>query len=351
MARVDVARINLAMRITLIDDSIPFDGFTPSGQPLGGPEKAFASLPGALVRRGHQVTAINRCRYRLVVEGAQWLPWDEPRPAQTDVLIAFRKPALLDAVRQSGKRLLWVTAPPRYLDQPANRKILESFRPRLALVGRIQKTQWSNWLPAAPVMPGIRPEYLLDAPTVPCAPPRAVATIHPSHGLDWLIELWRSQIRPQVPQAELHVFSAILDKGAQGEEVPEAVRPVLARALAAKADGVVIRKPRNDGGMAEEYRMARVHLHPGHADDLGCFTLTESQAAGLPAVARPLGAAPERLRDGETGHIVPDEAAFANVARLLLTDDTMFWSMNQAARTGTRRSWDDAAADFESIWA
>ena len=33
------------MHLTFVDDSIAFDGYSPSSQPLGGPEKAFASLP------------------------------------------------------------------------------------------------------------------------------------------------------------------------------------------------------------------------------------------------------------------------------------------------------------------
>ena len=41
------------MLVTLVDDSIPFNGMTPAYQPIGGAEKAFASLPAALARQGH----------------------------------------------------------------------------------------------------------------------------------------------------------------------------------------------------------------------------------------------------------------------------------------------------------
>jgi glycosyltransferase involved in cell wall biosynthesis len=105
--------------------------------------------------------------------------------------------------------------------------------------------------------------------------------------------------------------------------------------------------PGSDSTMAELYRSARVHLYPGQSDDMVCWTLMESQACGLPAVARPLGAIHERLRDGETGHIVPDAEAFANVAVRLLNDDAMFWSENREARLSQRgRGWDTVALDF-----
>ena len=103
--------------------------------------------------------------------------------------------------------------------------------------------------------------------------------------------------------------------------------------------------------MCDAYREARAHLHPGHGDEVYCSTLAESQAVGLPAVTRNAAAAAERLRDGETGFIVPDDEAYANCAMLLLTADNVFESRSEDARAHQRgRSWDDAAADFEVLF-
>ncbi len=84
------------MDVLLIDDSVPFDGYTPASQPLGGIEKNFASLPSALARAGHDVRVLNRCTFAVTAENVQWLPWIGPHPTDCDVLIAYRKPALLD---------------------------------------------------------------------------------------------------------------------------------------------------------------------------------------------------------------------------------------------------------------
>lgn len=341
------------MRIVLVDDSIPFDGYTPGSQPLGGAEKAFASLPGALVRRGHKVQVFNRCRFRMMIEGAQWESWDANRPLQADVLIAFRKPALLEQVRQAPRRLLWLTAPPAYLNHPTNRRLLVDNKPTLVFLGETHHASAAGLpaLPAGVVRPGLRFDYLAETPATPAAPPRAVVTTHPLHGLDWLLRLWCERIHPAKPEAELHVYSMVLDKGQLGGEVPDAVKPVLAQALEAGGKGVKILRPQGDMGMADDYRAARVHLYPGHPDDMACWTLMDSQACGLPAVARPLGAVRERIRDGETGYVVPDDDAFVNVTLQILGDDDVFWRLNRDAVQHQRgRPWDDAAADFESLW-
>lgn len=338
------------MHITLVDDSIPFDGFTPATRALGGAEKAFASLPGALVRLGHDVHVYNRARFPLMIEGAHWETLEKDFPTQTDALVVFRKPSLLSSVRLAGKRVLWVTASARQLE-PA-RKAIDGFRPAIAFLGKTQMAPWRNdeGLTIRAVAPGVRQDFIADTATQLDERPTAVVTTHPSHGLDWLLDLWAARVRPAVPNARLVVVSAILDKGRTGGDIDGGMRRLLEKATA--TEGVEILAPGGDSTMAGLYRSARAHLYPGHPDDMVCWTLMESQACGLPAVARPLGAIHERLRDGETGHIVPDDEAFANVTIRLLTDDDMFWAENRDAHLLQRgRTWDMAATDFLSLIA
>jgi glycosyltransferase involved in cell wall biosynthesis len=155
-----------------------------------------------------------------------------------------------------------------------------------------------------------------------------------------------------LPDAKLHVYSMSLDKGRQGGAVDEALKPIFDLAIAASQQGVDIRRPGGDLDMSPAYRQARVHLHPGHPDDMLASTLAESQAAGIPAVARPLGAAAERIQDGRTGFLAPDEAAFANTALTLLKDDGVFWGFSRDAKLlQAGRSWEIAAEQFEAVLA
>ena len=57
------------MRITLIDDSIPFDGSTPRKRSIGGAEKAFVGLSEAFAAKGYEVTAVNRCESYFELNG------------------------------------------------------------------------------------------------------------------------------------------------------------------------------------------------------------------------------------------------------------------------------------------
>ena len=344
-------RITAGMHITLVDDSIAFDGYTASARPLGGAEKAFASLPGALARRGHTVAVFNRCRWSMTVEGVHWDSLDGRKPLLTDVLIASRKPSLLQFVRQAGKRVLWHTGPGRMLERTATRNLLAEHKALVLLVSRAQAAGIGTaTAPVALLPPAVRTDFLADAPCPPDTPPTAIATTHPAHGLDWLLDLWVGRIRPLVPTAELHLHSMSLAKAAEGGAIDPALAPIAAKVAAAREHGVVAVRPQGDQLMAQAMRRARVHLYPGHPDDVTAFTLMESQACGLPAVVRPLGAAPERIAHGLSGMVAPDDDAFANLAALLLGDDGMRSSYSAEAHARTRTwDWDAAAAALDGV--
>ncbi|CAA7619902.1 glycosyltransferase [Magnetospirillum sp. UT-4] len=339
------------MHFTLVDDSIPFDGYSSSARPLGGAEKAFAALPGALARRGHTVEVFNRCRWSMFIEGAQWETFDGRKPLHTDVLVAFRKPPLLEFVRQARRRVLWWTAPGRFLDKKTTRALLDSHQPLVLLSSEAQAMEWrAKGLAVGLMPPAVRSDFQMAAETPKAIPPRAIVTTHPAHGLDWLLDLWVAQIRPRVPGAELHIHSMSLAKVAEGEAPEPGLEALAAKVRDAGEHGVVVIRPQGDSLMAEAYREAMVHLWPGHADDATAFALMESQAVGIPAVCRPLGAAPERVENGATAYVVPDDDAFANLTVLLLSDPGVQAAMGAAAaaRYG-ERGWDAAAERFEAM--
>jgi glycosyltransferase involved in cell wall biosynthesis len=357
------------MHYVLIDDSIAFDGYTSARRPLGGAEKAFASLGGALVKRGHSVTVLNRIQYPTWCEGAKWRPLDDPQlTTEADVVIAFRKPGLLGTVRQAKQRLLWVMGPTDYLNAQGVTDFFESLKPKVVFISPSQAAAYKGSAPTAVIAPGVRnPFYEIETaamepfpelgesdshpatePTIP--PPHAVVTTHPQQGLAWLIDIWTKIIHPQLPQARMAVYSAALHKGAKGEAVAPELKPILDLVQSVADKNVVIVEPRSDRGMADVYRASRVHLYPSFSQDIACWTLQESQAAGLPAVARMVGGAAEHIINGETGFLVPDAAAFGNVALQILRDDIVYKNLSTAAAAPTRRrTWDLVAADFDAL--
>lgn len=360
------------MHYVLIDDSMAFDGYTSARRPLGGAEKAFASLGGALVKRGHSVTVLNRIQYPTWCEGAKWRPIDDPQlTTEADVAIAFRKPGLLGTVRQAKHRLLWVTGPTDYLNTQGVGEFFDSLKPQVVFISPLQKASFKGNVPTTIIAPGVRatfyettsseidafPEMGQDitshpptAPTIP--PPHAVVTTHPQQGLAWLVDIWTKIIHPQMPQARMAVYSAALHKGMKGEAVAAEIKPILELVQGVAAMNITIVDPRSDRGMTDVYRSSRVHLYPSFSQDIACWTLQESQAAGLPAVARMVGGAEAHIINGQTGFLVPDATAFGNVALQILRDDNVYTSMSTAAAAVTRRrTWDMAAADFDAFIA
>lgn len=338
------------MDIVIADDSVPFDGTTPHNQPLGGAEKAIAGLAAGLAARGHRVTVFNRTPVAVDHAGVAWRPLDDARSATCDLLVAARRPALLDAVAAARHRVLWLAGNAGYLKEAPHAEALGRHPDaRLVFLGETHRGSWHGDADrVAVIQPGVAACFREAAAMTPFHPPRAVVTTHPRMGLDWLVALWTRAIAPRVPDAELLVFSGTL----AAADPPADLRAIHDQVQEAAPHGVRVMRPLADPDMAEVYRTARAHLYPGHAMEVYAATLAESQAVGLPAVGRKKGAVPERVKDGRTGYLVPDDDAFANCAVLLLNDDSVFTTRSRDCRTSQRgRGWDDAAAAFEALAA
>lgn len=335
------------MRIVFVDDSAVYDGYSPPAQPLDGPERALAHLASSLAMRGHEVTVINRAAFPVTVNGSRWVTWDGDRPAETDVIVGFRRAQLLETL-PAARHVLWAAGPVALLREPAASAVLVRHRTRVVFLNKAQREEWPDGLglEAIVIEPGVGPSFLEGLAMVPDDPPIAVTTAHPLGGLDWLLKLWTTRIRPEAPTAELHVYSAALDRGVLGGGVPPEYASIFDAVTAARAQGVVVKRPLAEPGMAEAYRMARAYLHPG--PELHGFALADAQAVGLPAVARPGAAVVERVVDRETGTIAATDAAFASAAIDLLTDRAAFDRLSTNARLlKSGRSWAIAAAEWE----
>ncbi len=342
------------MNIVMIDDSYAFDGATSGTRALGGAEKAFAHLAGALAARGHDVTAINRCEYQASVEGVLWLPFETPRPPECDVLIAFRKPELLSEIDDPAvKSIFWLWGDPKILNEPVNQKLLEKYDPALVFVGEHQRQAWKSWrdFKEAVIVPGIAANYI-DAEISDVPPPVAVITTHPLHGLKNMLRLWRDNIHPKNEKAELHIYSASLFNGA----VPDRLKEIAEAVADARGANVRVKSPSSNSEMAAAYSSARVHLYPVIGSEFYGSTLAESQACGTPAVIYAANSGTkvveESIGNGQTGYIAPDDDAFINLTLELLAEDTaMYQSLSRDAKTlQAGRNWQNAAIEFEALW-
>jgi glycosyltransferase involved in cell wall biosynthesis len=336
----------------LADDGIEFDGRIAEEQPLGGAETATVNLLNALAARGHTVAAFTRCKERITHRGVRWIPLNEGPPATADLFIANRSWRLIRWIPRARRTVFWIHNPAGYLLKPRYFTRLLRVRPPIVFSGESHRKTYPFWAPGRRVVIpyGIDDLFRKAAPNNAVPPPRAIFTSNPLRGLDWLLKVWESLIRPVVPNAELHVFSGAAVYGGDANPKSEAMRAVIDRAKNLSSAGVVLRDPVPKAELLKEIIAARVMLYRGDEGETFCLAVGEAQAAGLPAVVLPIASLKERVMDGVTGRIATSDETFADAAVSILTDDPLWRRYHDGALEHQRNwSWDDAAFQFELL--
>ncbi len=341
-------------RIVLADDGIEFDGRTPDERPLGGAESSVVALVEELAARGHEVTVFNKCAAALDHKGVRWRPIDGAEwPAAADLYIANRGDKLIPMMPGARRVVFWMHNVARYVLKWRYLTKLWRVRPVVVFIGDYHATTYPKWAPdgGRAVIPYGLPDAFCRAEPLKTPPGRrAVFTSNPLRSLDWLLDVWARDIRPRVPDAELHVFAGPATYGNVGARKEIAMNAVLDRARAMDGAGVRLRGPLPKAALIGELRAARAMLYRGDLEETFCLAVGEAQAMGVPAVVENFGSVGERVIDGETGFVAADDAAFADCARRLLTDDAL-WRAQHLAALAKQRSWRwaDAAAAFERL--
>ena len=340
-------------RILLADDGIVFDGTSLEAGPLGGVESSVVNLMTELAKRGHEVHVRNNCANQLDYKGVSWRPIAEAWPKQVDLYIANRGDKLIRYIPNAKKTVFWVHNPARYLMKWRYLSKLWLTKPTIIFIGHVHEKTYPGWAPGGErvVIPyGLSEDFCSAMPSEEVPAPRAVFTSNPLRSLDWLIDLWVDQIRPQVPMAELHIFAGASTYGSAGAAKEEAMETVLRKAKGLTKHGIVIRGPVSKIQLIKEFHSARCMLYRGDINETFCLAVGEAQAMGVPAVVKRYGSVIERVLDGQTGFIAGDDSAFAEAAIKLLTDDEL-WRHQHLTALKKQRSWrwSDAAAAFEKL--
>jgi len=339
--------------IVFADDGLVFDGTSPGKGPLGGAESAVVAVCEALAARGHDVTAYTRCTEPVAHNGVAWRPIAGGLPTRADLYVANRSHHLIDAMPGARATAFWTHNPCGYMLKWRYLWRLWKVKPTIVFVGDYHARTYPAWAPGGErvVIPlGLSEEFLAAVPADRPPPPRAIFTSNPLRGLDWLLDVWESDIRPQVPGGELHLFCGPAVYGAVGTNKAGQMNAILGRARRMKHVGVVLREPVAKTRLAEELAASRVLLYRGDLNETFCLAVAEAQAMGVPAVVQPEGSMRERVVDGVTGVVAADDAAFAENAVALLRDDELWTRMHNSALDLQRRwRWDDVAQSFERL--
>ncbi len=345
----------MGKRICFVESSVPFDGFGPTSRPLDSGPRALAYLAAALAQRGHEISVINKADFPALCDGVDWLGWTQEPKANPEIAIAVDDPALLAHAPHAEKRFVWAHGTAASLDVPAAVSSFGAWRPDVVFHTMPQRDRWlnANGLTTHVVEPAPGHAFLDDFPVHPAEPPRLLTVCHPLGGLERLVRLFAERIRPAVPNAELRVYSALLDRGRWGGDVPAAVRPVHELCQAWASAGVTVHPPQPDPQMADAYRQARGLLHPSLAEEPAAIVLMEAQAACLPVIGFMQSAvAFDRVADGVTGKLAASDDAFVEAAVELLTSADTHARYSGNCKTLRRgRTWAIAAAEWEELFA
>ncbi len=319
-----------------------FHGGTLEERGLGGSESALIYIARALAENGSRVRVFCNCdrpgdyngvRYDDLVDFHIYRKL-HPLP----VFISSRSVRPFKTSLQAQACVLWIhdDINVAYLEgeNPANLPI-----DRIFAISRWQRDEWSNRFCIASdsfflTRNGV--DISMFRPKGKRMRNRLIYANRPNRGLDVLLELFPN-IRQQVPDVELHVFTYSLPN----DKVEESVLQK------AQQPGVYLRGSLNKAALAEEMAMARLMVYPSTFRETSCIAAIESQAAGTPVVASTLAALPETIFNGVGGCLIPGDPrtvefgrSFTEAVVTLLNSDAEWQRLSQSARIRCEKVYD-----------
>ena len=301
---------------------------------LGGSEAALVLLTRALASRGHTVEVFNCCWKPGVYDGVSWRPTCElPTSCAPDVAVAVR---FEEAIWSSHARrnMFWMLD-----DRPAG---ANAFFTRYGEAGTIVVSSSAQHLRLRDLDPRA---HVTRSPL-----PVEVSRFNPHHerekaclfcsmpnrGLDVALRIW-PEIKRRIPGASLWVTGGWELWGYCRAEAEDRWQEILEKSPI--SDGVTIFRALPRPRLIELQQKATLALYPCRFPEMFCLSAAECSAAGTPMVTSAMEALTERVKDGETGILVPGpidspavQEQFVAHAVTLLTDPSTWQKYSSRSR-------------------
>jgi glycosyltransferase involved in cell wall biosynthesis len=348
------------MKIVFADNAMKWNGDTPQHKPLGGSQSACIYLSRKLAEMGHEMIIYNYTdgepRMYDGVEYRHLEKMETDDNSKVDVFMSIRDPRLYQVWKGTGIRILKMQDDynqplPELLGNPAIRinnhnylfvskwqmkRIIATFQlpARLCLVH--PNGFWEPYFSSEfPEPKGNRLAY--------CSTP--------FRGLEELLDLF-PEIRNQVPDAELHVFSDMKIYQYSDEKDQERCGHIYAKL---DQPGVVNHGSVGQEELARQLADCKILAYTNKFPETSCIAAMEAQAAGCVVVTSELGALPETV--GPYGIFVsgkPGEESyntqFIEECVFLLQDPGYWEDKARAAMEWIQgNTWDNVAAQYIDI--
>ena len=319
------------------DTHIAYDGRTPYDVGVGGGITARVRMAKALAELGHDVKMVVNCRRHEHIDGVEYIPLDQFRKADADVLIMNTSGGELDLSPakdlnvRAALRIVWLhgTIEPRGLDglQYDHTYAVSNF------VAEVARQEWSATPKQIFVTYNAFEEQLFaDAErSKPVRDPYGIIYFaHPSKGLDTAIEIVRL-LRDNTPEFHLEVYGG---NGLWCEKETTSVT----------GEGVIYR------GLKGQRELTAALLKNSFSVQLqgvieSCpLSFFEASRAGCIVLASNVGAYPELINSGGTGFLITEDHR-SQEGRRKAADLILELAENQDRNRELRRSSAAAALD------
>ncbi|HKO49258.1 MAG TPA: glycosyltransferase family 4 protein [Polyangiaceae bacterium] len=263
-------------------------------QPLGGSETALLRMAVTFRDLGHEVEVLN---YPPSIPEYQQLLAEK----HCDVFVNSRRPDAVLLLKRLPGRVNYYWAHDD-ADQPLLSPLADDERWRKAFYRRLtgvfllshyQRAAWLRKLelPLAKAHLITNPiageRFKPDLTKLRERAPRAYFASTPYRGLSYLLQAW-PRVRQSVPNAEVHVYSALTVNG-----VPETEQSRQLYDQARNTPGVHYHGAVSQRLIREAAERARVLAYPCVFPETSCIAAMEAMASGAVVVATELGALPE----------------------------------------------------------
>lgn len=324
---------------------------------IAGTQTAFIELSRAFEQLGLNVNVHTDSNRTLQSQGRSWNTLSEvDARIEYDLIIVNVSPYLFENFKHinAKKRILWIHNEAKYLLYWNRLKYLLKYRPIVVFSGKYHKSTLPFFIPTGgrKIIPYGISDKVLNM--IPCAAEernkRVYFTSNPLRSLRWLVDLWVKEIHPQVPEAELHIFSGWKTYGAWGIAVKNRMQIEIEYASQFSSNNILIRDVIPKHELFEEMKKGRAMFYKGDRAETFCLAVAEAQALGLPAVVCDLGSMKERVEDGVTGVVAKNDKEFIDASLNMLSDDNLFNSMSYASmKKYSNMNWNMATHKFLEV--
>ena len=343
-------------KIVFVDNGIEFDSVLMRKKPYGGAEVAFVSLVEALAKLNNEVTVYNNCLYQGKHFGVDWRKQKKESIEQDvcDTLVINRGDQYLNLKINCKKKIFWIHNPANYLlkYRYISKLLFNSFT--IVFSSNYHFKTYPRWAPAKKkvIIPyGVDDNIFLRRRTIKKPPnPSAIFTSSPLRGLKWLLDLWKNEIYPNIPLAELNIFSGFSTYGKYGNKHKEEIKVIIKKAKDYKEFGVHIYEPIPRKELFKRIQKSRIFLYGSSINETFCMAAAESQMLSIPGVVKNYGCIDERILHNKTGFVCRDDKEFCEgTIKLLLNDKTWLSFHKNLVKDINHFNWLDIAKKWEKI--